>query len=289
MKQLEKDIINSYGKTRKQGLNNLAQLTNQIEANYGLSNLKSVENLSYNYVLSGLKGSQPIILKLGLDITQLNQEAIALDSFNGFGTVSVLEAQEGMLLLERAVPGISLRRLFPEKDNEAIDITSECLKRLHRAPIPHSHPLPNIKDWLIALDKDLRIPADYLHKARVLRDELIATSATSVLLHGDLHHDNIVQNGHDWVVIDPKGVIGEPAYEVAALIRNPIPELLQHPDLANIIQNRITKFASRLKLAKRLIIHWSYVQSVLAWSWALEDNHDETYFRTLTALFNNHL
>jgi streptomycin 6-kinase len=39
-----------------------------VEATYELSNLKPVEALSYNYVLSGFQGSQPIILKLGLDI-----------------------------------------------------------------------------------------------------------------------------------------------------------------------------------------------------------------------------
>lgn len=147
-----------------------------------------------------------------------------------------------MLLLERADPGVSLRSYFPEKDNDAIQITCECLKRLHPAPIPSDHHFPYINDWLIALDKNLSIPADYLHKARKLRDELIATSATPALLHGDLHHDNILQNSNDWVVIDPKGVIGEPAYEVAAFIRNPIPVLLAHNNASSIIDNRITLF-----------------------------------------------
>lgn len=289
MNQLERNIINSYGTLGKQWLNTLAELMKQIEASYGLSNLKPVENLSYNYVLSGLQGSRPIMLKLGFDTTQLNQETIALNSFNGFGTISVLEANEGMLLLERAVPGMSLRRLFPEKDNEAIHIACKCLRRLHQAPIPHAHPFPNIKDWLMALDKDLGIPADHLQKARKLRDELLATAAPPVLLHGDLHHDNILKSGNHWVVIDPKGVIGEPAYEVAAFIRNPMPELLLHQNIDNIIQNRITECAKALKLSKQRIINWSYVQSVLAWAWALEDSHDDTYFRTLTELLNNHL
>ena len=109
---------------------------------------------------------------------------------------------------------------------------------------------------------------DYLHKARKLRDELIATSAPLVLIHGDLHHDNILQNGNEWMVIDPKGVIGEPAYEAAAFIRNPIPELLRHKNLSSIVDNRITQFAEILELSKQRIISWCYVQSVLAWAWA---------------------
>ena len=107
-----------------------------------------------------------------------------------------------------------------------------------------------------------------------------------VLLHGDLHHDNILQNGNDWLVIDPKGVIGEPEYEVTAFIRNPIPELLTHADAPNIILNRITHFAKILELSERRIIDWCFVQAVLAWIWALEDGCDASYFEQLTKVFN---
>ena len=199
-----------------------------------------------------------------------------------------MSGNEGILLLERAVPGVSLKSYFPEKDNDAIRIVCESLKRLYQAPMPRAHLWPHIKDWLLALDKNLSIPVNYLHKARRLREKLIATSAAPVLLHGDLHHDNILQNGNNWVVIDPKGVIGEPAYEIAAFIRNPMSELLAHSNASNIIDNRVTQFAEILHLSKHRIIDWCYVQAVLAWAWALEDNSDETYFKKLTELFNGY-
>lgn len=285
MKELEKNIINLYGAQGKQWLTNLAKLTAQIRITYRLSNLKPIKNLSYNYVLSGFQDSRPIILKLGLDIDGLKRESLALKAFAGFGAVNVLIENNGMLLLEHAIPGVSLKTYFPEKDNDAIQITCECIKRLHQAPIPTDYDLPHVKNWLTVLDKNLNIPTDYLHKARKLRDELIVTSATPVLLHGDLHHDNILQNGNEWIVIDPKGVIGDPAYEIAAFIRNPIPELLTHNNPSSIIDNRIAQFAEILKLSKQRIISWCYVQAVLAWAWTLEDNGDETYFKKLTELF----
>lgn len=288
MNELEENIINLYAEKGKQWLTNLPLLVAHLEIAHGLSNLKPFKNLSYNYVLSGFQGLQPIVLKLGLDCYALKREALALKAFSGFGTVNVLLENDGILLLERAVSGVSLKSYFLEKDHDAIQITGECLKRLHQAPIPCDHGLPHIKDWLGVLDKDLDIPTNYLHKARRLRDELIATSAKPVLLHGDLHHDNILQNGNEWVVIDPKGVIGEPAYEIAAFIRNPIPELLEHYNLSNVIDNRINQFAKTLKLSKQRIINWCYVQAVLAWAWTLEDNCDETYFKKLTELFNRY-
>ena len=136
MRELEKNIINLWGEQGKQWLTNLSALTEKIKMTHRLSNLKPIQNLSYNYVLSGLQGSQLIILKLGFDTEGLKREAFALKAFAGFGVIKVLMEKDGMLLLERAVPGISLKSYFPEKEHDAIHITCECLKRLHKAPIP---------------------------------------------------------------------------------------------------------------------------------------------------------
>ena len=131
------------------------------------------------------------------------------------------------------------------------------------------------------------IPNHYLQKARKLRDQLLQTSEADVLLHGDLHHDNILQNGDDWLVIDPKEVIGEPAYEVAAFIRNPIPELLTHADAPNIILNRITRFAELLELPSQRILDWCFVQAVLSWVWSIEDGCDaSSSSHQLTKIFD---
>jgi streptomycin 6-kinase len=73
-----------------------------------LSGLKPLSNLSYNYVLSGFLGNRPIILKLGLDNDALKQEASSLQAFAEFGGIKVLVAKKGFLLLEKAIPGISL-------------------------------------------------------------------------------------------------------------------------------------------------------------------------------------
>lgn len=151
------------------------------------------------------------------------------------------------------------------------------IKRLHKAPIPNTHAFPHIKDWLEALDGDLKIPVQTLQKAREIRDQLLRTAIPDVFLHGDLHHDNILQNGENWLAIDPKGVIGEPAYEVAAFIRNPMPELLTHDDAQKIIHNRITRFAVLLELPAKRILDWCFVQAVLSWVWAIEDLSPEAF------------
>ena len=175
-------------------------------------------------------------------------------AFEGSGVVQVFSENTGLLLVECAVPGVSLRPYFPKKDDGAINITANVIKRLHKAPIPSPHQFPHGNDWLTVLDSDLKIPAQTLQKARELRDQLLKTAASDVLLHDDLHHDNILQNGNDWVAIDPKGVIGEPAYELAAFIRNPIPELLTHDNVQNVIHNRVTRLAGLIELPSQRIL-----------------------------------
>jgi streptomycin 6-kinase len=289
MKAFEQNIINLYGEKGKQWLDHLPNFVTQLANIYLLSNLKPVDNLSYNYVLTGFQGSKPVILKLGLDIDGFKREAAALMAFSGFCVVQVFSENAGLLLLECAVPGVSLKSHFPKNDDEAINITTNMIKRLHQAPIPSPHAFPHVKDWLTVLDSDLKIPAQTLQKARELRDQLLKTAEPDVLLHGDLHHDNILQNGDDWVVIDPKGVIGEPTYEVAAFIRNPMPELLTHENVQKIIHNRITRFAKILELSEHRVIDWCFVQAVLSLVWAIEDGCDDTYSKNLTEFFERYI
>ncbi|MFM8454170.1 MAG: aminoglycoside phosphotransferase family protein [Gammaproteobacteria bacterium] len=283
---LHSNIISIYGEQGKVWLNELPQLVTAISSKHGLRDLQEVTNLTYNYVLSGFQGDNPMILKLGIDSEGLAREAFALKCFAGYGVVKVLAEDNGMLLLERAMLGISLKSYFPDKEHESIEIACGVIKRLHKAPIPSTHAFPHIKDWLEALDGDLEIPVHTLQKAREIRDQLLKTADPDVLLHGDLHHDNILQNVNDWLVIDPKGVIGEPAYEVAAFIRNPMPELLTHADAPNIIQGRITRFSELLELPSQRILDWCFVQAVLAWVWAIEDDCDTSYFEQLTKVFD---
>ncbi len=288
MKTFEQNIINLYGEKGRQWQENLPNFVAQLANTYGLSNLKAVNNLSYNYVLSGFQEAQPIILKLGLDIDGFKREAAALMAFEGFGVVQIFSENTGLLILECAVPGISLKSYFPENDDEAINITAKVIKRLHKAPMPSTYAFPHIKDWLTTLDGDLKIPVQTLQKAREIRDKLLITAIPDVFLHGDLHHDNILQNGEDWLVIDPKGVIGEPPYEVAAFIRNPMPELLSIHNTSEIIQKRIAVFANLLDIPAKRILDWCFVQAVLSWVWAIEDGCDDTYSKNLTEFFERY-
>ena len=64
-----------------------------------------------------------------------------------------------------------------------------------------------------------------------------------MFLHGDLHHENILLGPSKWVVIDPKGLVGDPAFELSAFVRNPLEELRRRPNLGDFLCARITMLA----------------------------------------------
>src|SRR5438067_1309862 len=77
-------------------------------------------------------------------------------------------------------------------------------------------------------------------QAEAIFAALLATQVAPVLLHGDLHHENILAAARQpWLAIDPKGVVGEPAYEAGALLRNPLPWLLEQPDPRGVTARRV--------------------------------------------------
>lgn len=85
--------------------------------------------------------------------------------------------------------------------------------------------------------------------------DLCQTASESRLLHGDLHHFNILK-GDAWYLIDPKGLWGDPAYEPVAFLRNPVPHLLNEPDIVKFQRERILAFAAGLSLDADRILAW---------------------------------
>lgn len=268
MSIFKNNITSIYGEYGKKWLKGLPEQIMQLELDWGLSHLKPLENLTNNYVLSGYQRGIPIILKLSPNASDLHKEANALDVFNGFGGVSVLDRQDNAVLLQRALPGQPLKG-YPLKNGiKNIEIACQIVKRLHQAPLPKDNNFPHIAEWLATLDKDWGLPAEYLQKARALKKQLLHNSSElPVLLHGDLHQDNILAHGDDWLVIDPKGVIGFPLNEIWACVEDP------HYDLEFVSKY----FDYRLDD----VIKWYYVHAVLAACWQVEDNLNPARFLNL--------
>lgn len=280
----EKNVRALYGKEGAIWLKNLPQLVDVYAKKWSLHDLVPFKNLSYAYVLSGKRGNQPIVLKISPG--SLQKELLALKAFDGHGCVQVLERDEKVLLLQQALPGTSLKNLFPHDDRLSVEVVFSLIRKLHAAALPQSGLFPHIKDWLKVLDQSWDLPISFLLKARLCRNVLLERNVQEVLLHADLHHDNVLKQGKSWCAIDPKGAIGDPLYEVAAFIRNPLDQLPCYKDRSSLIQSRIFSFADLFAVNPSLIAQWCFVESVLSWIWCLQDATPATSFEVLTPLFD---
>ena len=114
---LYKNMIDVYDNQGKEWLTQLPTLTAELANKHQLSDLKPVANMNFNYVTTGLQDEKPIILKLGLNKKALAKEAACLQVFAQHGAAEVLATEPGMILMERANPGTTLKKYFPDKSH----------------------------------------------------------------------------------------------------------------------------------------------------------------------------
>jgi streptomycin 6-kinase len=245
--------------------------------------------LSYNYVAPVTRaGGGEAVLKLGVPHPELLTEMAALELYAGRGMVAPLaiDRARGAILLERLRPGTPLARLAADDDEAATLIAARTMQEL-RCPVPPDHPFPTLERWLRGI-RDLRVrfdggtgplPARRVEQAEAYRDELLASAGPPVLLHADLHHDNILRADRaPWLAIDPKGVVGEAAYEVGTLLHNPWPDLLNWPDPRRTLARRVDLLAEALDLDWQRVLRWGIVNAVLAACWCTEGGGDRWQF-----------
>lgn len=214
----------------------------------------------------------------------MTTEIEALLIYDGRGSARLLNVDQelGALLLERLDPGTPLADLAD--DEEATRIAAGVMRQLWR-PVPAGHPFPTVGRWAKGMAR-LRqhygggtgpLPSALVDRAERLFAELLDTMEKPVLLHGDLHHWNILSaRRRPWLAIDPKGVVGEPAYEAGALLRNMAPHLLSQPQDARralrLITRRAEILAEELGFDRARILGWGLAQAVLSAWWNIEDH-----------------
>lgn len=268
-------ITSTYGAKGATWLEQLPILVEQCAQQWQLTDLDPVANLTYNYVLFGMQDGVPVVLKLRCVVAELRKEAVALKAFEGHGGAKLLahDEQLGALLLERAIPGDTLTAYFPYDDANATRIAANLVYKLHQANPLGAFPL--LQNVLPDLSKEFAELAPFLARARELKDTLLSTADTQVPLHGDFHHGNILSASDDqWVVIDPEGIIGDPIYDLAIYIRNPLKELVLLSNAQELITARIHDFARLLGYDAQRIYEWVYVQITCSAYWSVEDGLD---------------
>lgn len=223
-----------------------------------------------------LRDGTKAVLKLAPPELEVGNEIAAMRLYNGEGAARLLASDETAtaLLLQRLEPGDTLATLGD--DVAATGIAAETFAKLFR-PLPAKHPFPSMERWGRAF-RSVRekydggcgaFPAELFDPADRIYRDLCASQSDLVLLHGDLHHHNILRSGDGWLAIDPKGVAGEPAAEIGPYLYNNIEGV---SDMREYTLRRIAQFSDVLGIDRQRLIQWGFALAVLSTVWMFQDD-----------------
>ena len=270
-------------------LRGLPDLLSRLAARWGLTLGAHLQELSYNYVAPAVRADGArCVLKVGRHHDgELRTETEALRLWDGQGAVRLLAADpgSGAMLLERLDPGTMLVEVAERDDDQATRIAAGVLGQLWR-PAPAGHALRSLRSWFGCFDRHgeaLRrgeggFPAARFERAAALLEELVATTAQDIILHGDHHHYNILTSQRpgepqpQWRVIDPKGLAGDPCFDICQFLFNCSPPTTHRAgEPFGVVARRIDIFVHELGLDRRRATQWCFLWAMLQACWDFED------------------
>ena len=272
------NVVDIHGAAGAVWLERLPSIIAGCAQRWSLTVLPPFADLSYNYVAPAVRDDGThVVVKAGVPHPELFREIAALRWYDGRGIVRLLDAdpEDGVLLLERLEPGTPLSDL--DDDEEATGIAARLMRALWKPP-PAEHCFATLAGWAAGLS-GLRaqfdggcgpFPAALVDKAERLFVELIDSTPEQMLIHGDLHHGNILQSEREpWLALDPKGVVGEPMYDAVYFCRSLLSAAV---DPRKVLLRRLDQLAAELGLERSRMVAWGLAQSILTGWWSFEDH-----------------
>ncbi|VDG89515.1 Aminoglycoside/hydroxyurea antibiotic resistance kinase [Lysinibacillus sphaericus] len=277
--EFEQKVRNSFGTDGEVWLASLEERVNYFAKHWGLTIEQPIHNLSYNYVTNVVDSRRtPYMLKLGVSDMEFRNEMEILKTYDGQGCAQLVkeDRERGAMLLEKLIPGQMLCDLT---DEEAVVLEFISVWKKLRCDLPEDCELPHITDWVVSLeeyqklhwDKDGDLPNERVQQALRYFRELNGTTETLGLLHGDLHHENILYSlERGWLAIDPKGVGGDPCFDLVQFMLN---HLMEKPNPKALLRYRVDRICELLVLDKKRVLKAAIAMSMLYACWFVEDKH----------------
>ncbi len=226
-------------------------------------------------LLPVLADGKPAMLKLSHESDE-RLGGVLMEWWGGDGAARVYAQDGDALLMERATGSASLSDMARTgQDDEACRILCRAAASLHA---PRPKPLPELtplRDWFRALWPAADAHGGILVRSAATARMLLADPREVGVLHGDLHHDNVLDFGaRGWLAIDPKHLIGERGFDFANIFTN--------PDLADPTRPVATqpgRFAQRMVtvtaasgLERRRLLSWVLAWTGLSASWFIGED-----------------
>lgn len=220
-------------------------------------------------------GGTPAMLKVATEREEMHG-GLLMRWWDGHGAARVLAMEGPALLLERAEGRRSLARLARGgQDDEATRILCGVIATLHApraARVPDG--LVPLDAWFEALAPSAASLGGILVPCAEAARGLLADQRDVGVLHGDVHHDNVLDFGpRGWLAIDPKRLLGEPAFDYANLFCNPDMEEPSQPVavLPDRFRRRLEIVVAEARLERQRMLRWILAYTGLSAAWCIGD------------------
>ncbi|MDA8518833.1 aminoglycoside phosphotransferase family protein [Citrobacter sp. Igbk 16] len=198
--------------------------------------------------------------------------------WNGSGAAQVIAHDHGATLLVRATGADSLSAMSRTgEDAQACRILCNTARQLHRPANASTPVLTPLRHWFRHLAPAAKIYGGVMTRCAEIANELFSSPQDEVVLHGDLHHGNVLDFGPaGWLAIDPKGLLGERGFDYANIFTNPD---LADPRVAiatdpNIFKQRVQLVSEIAGIERQRLLMWIAAWCGLSSAWFLEDGEN---------------
>jgi streptomycin 6-kinase len=263
--------VDREGKPGAEWLAELPSIVNDLLARWGCEPDGEIMYGGVGLVVPVLRDFRPVVLKVSFPHPGNVHEPDAFEAWAGRGAVLLYERADFAMLLER-VQSSSLAEI--SDTDEVATIAGQLNRRLS---IPAPPGLPRLQDkadaWDEALRKDaLELPhnlSPYVLDAAFATIRDLARTQPDTIVHGDFHARNILRaNREPWLVVDPKGYAGDPAYDTGALLKVRALTFLETDDLSKAVHRTLDIFTEAAELDRDRTQRWAQLHIVQASLWA---------------------
>ena len=270
-----KRIIGVHGQKGEKWLASLDNLIGFCEKHWRCKISEPFE-LSYNYVAPiTFENGGEAVLKLCVPSADCLDEIHTLKHYNGGALCHLVDSidEQGILIVERLKPGNNLKSA---NEKDAVKVAAPLIRWMKSLRLQNHYSFSTVSDNafdLVKLRKHFEGRTSPFHgnvvaKVEGIFPQLAASQKDTYLLHGDVHHANILSTNNSWKLIDPKGLMGEMEYEIFPFLINNLPAA----SFEEVIERRIQLFEDELQIDIERTYAWSLYRSLLSAWWSIEDN-----------------
>lgn len=207
--------------------------------------------------------------------------AMLMNWYGGEGAATIFDMHGDTIFMEWLDGGTLGDPVRAGKDDEGTIAIATVIASLHRPRADAPEGLEPLRDrFQVLFDTDVRTwphtARDLYARANGIALKLFDRPSAQIPLHGDMHHDNVLSSDRGWLAIDPKGLIGDPAYDLANIFINPKGAAHLATDPRRIAA-RADILSARLNYSRKRILGWAAAHAALSACWELVEGRSITH------------